>query len=265
MRRDRTQDMTAGSAEGAHDKDTSNPACAGDSPRAFLVEKIRQQAQCHERAGRLAEAVKCWTVLDRPGLQDGVASVARSQVTRLNRRIEHRRHAEQLVSRGKDALEEGVEIAEQAARWGLVVEVRRIQAARERNIHNLTALGSALRRAGEHDQARAVLAEAIAIDPSKTSNRAAYVAMAALLREVGQRAGARALLEELRDLGCRDRFTAACLAGVYLDYIESHGQVSLLEPTRYLIDLAYAQDPGATEIRMLYRRLDAVKRKRKLP
>jgi hypothetical protein len=70
--------------------------------------------------------------------------------------------------------------------------------------------------------------EAIAIDPRRDSNCAAYVVLAALHRDRGRLKEARTLLEELRRIAPGRSYVASGLAAVYLDYVEHYGQTSLL-------------------------------------
>jgi tetratricopeptide (TPR) repeat protein len=227
-----------------------------DEVRAAIVNR----AVAAEKAGALEQALQLWTLLENAGGTDAEKTVARSRVAKLTRRINDQRHARRIVAAGDEHTRQAVLDAEQAGRVGLVVEVRRLQAAAHRDPRTLAALGSALRRAGDYPEAASVLEESIRLDPSRDTNRSTHVAQGALLRETGQLAQARALLEDLRGNDGRDPYTAAALAAVYMDYAESRGHHDLLEAAEKLIGIAYAQQRDSAETRKLYGRLDKLRR-----
>jgi tetratricopeptide (TPR) repeat protein len=243
---------------------TASTPADGSSDRDAVRGAIKQRAFEHEHAGQFEEALRAWDLLRRAGGNDGLSAIARSRSAKLKRRLEDRSRASDLVSRGDEVTRAAVAQAERDGRYGLVIEVRRLQVDAHRDAHSLAALGSALRRGGELDEAATVLQWAIGLDPSDETNRAAYVAKGALLREAGDLREARALLERLHRRNPGDAYAASALAAVYLDYVEGHGMLALLEPAERLIKVAYAQLDRA-EIRNLYRRFDAVKRRVERP
>jgi tetratricopeptide (TPR) repeat protein len=226
-----------------------------------LHDSIRQRALALEESGDLSKAVSAWQLLAEARGDAALRSVANSRIEKLSRRIRDIARAEELLASGKGHLEAAITQAEQNSHFGLVVEVRRLQVAQQRDVRSLTAFGSALRRAGDFDQATAALEEAIQMEPSKPNNLPAYVAKGALLRAIGDKRGARDLLEELHDLDQRDPYVATTLAATYLDYAEQNGQTHLLDPAERLIGIAYAQQHDPLETKALYRRLDSLKRK----
>jgi tetratricopeptide (TPR) repeat protein len=226
-----------------------------------VLESIRTRAEALEHTGELEEAMKLWQLLARSASGDGVAMVAKSRTQKLARRLEDRKRAREILDRGDDAVRAAVHEAERNGRAGLILEIRRLQLAGERSAATLTALAAALRRAGEPGQAHRLVDEAIAIDPRKDSNCAAYVVLAALHRDRGRLKEARTLLEELRRIAPGRSYVASALAAVYLDYVEHYGQTSLLDPARKLIGSAYAQRQNGADLGALYGRLAALERK----
>jgi tetratricopeptide (TPR) repeat protein len=231
------------------------------TPNARQVrEAIRRHAVAAEEAGRLAEALQAWELLlQRAGGNRALVSITRSKVVALSRRVRDQARATDLLSGNDEGVEAAISEALTASQFGLVVEARRLQVAQQRDVKTLTALGSALRRAGQLDEAAATLDEAIQLNPSKATNRHAYVARAALLRASGDKRAARDLLEELHTAAPGDPYCAAALAAVYLDYAEQNGDTQLLDTAQRLIGVAYAQQHDPTETRGLYGRLDSLR------
>lgn len=234
------------------------------APMSSIRTRISAEAQAHERAGRLEDAIRCWEVLASSRGADGLTQVARSRREKLRRVLDNKRQARRVVMNGEGAVSAAVEDAERAGRLGLVVEIRRLQCDEDENRRTLTALASALRSAGETDEAEAVLETAFALDPSRRSNRPAHVARGALLRDLGRRAEARELLQELYDEAPNDPYAAAALAAVHLDYVEHNGETSLLPGARRLVVLALARGerPGDVNLRALYGRLERLEQRR---
>jgi tetratricopeptide (TPR) repeat protein len=225
-------------------------------------EAIRRHAVAAEEAGRLGEALKAWELLmQRAGGDRALTSIARSNVTALCRRIQDQARAAQVLSGGDADVEGAISEAVAASQLGFVVEVRRLQVAQRPDARTLTALGSALRRANRLDEAAAVLDEAIQMDPSRATNRHAYIARGALLRAAGEKRAARELLEDLHSAAPADPYGATALAAVYLDYAEQNGETRLLDTAERLIGIAYAQQHDREETRGLYGRLDSLRRR----
>lgn len=192
-------------------------AAAGDwgpearSVNARLVEAQPRAAgawlrlgNCAEAADDLDEAERAFrTVLRlRPG--DKTERIARHRLIAMAELREARRVTDPDAARQRAMKLRDAGRTEAADVW--FHRAVDLAAETHEKIAALTAWASMLRGARDFRRAHDVLREAIALDGSRVTNRASFVAWAASLADLGQIAAARNELERLRSLRGRDEY-----------------------------------------------------------
>ena len=212
-----------------------------------------RRARCLRALGRLDEAVA--------GLQRLVAdhpenAVAKSQLTKIRRRLDARTRAEALIAVDRSELFDAAERAKAARRdHDFQIEARRLLARRERTPAAACALAAAQRAGGELDAALVTYRWAWAQDDSPRTNPMAYVGLAALLRELDRLGEAEKLLRGVLAVDPRDSYARRTLAAVLMDRAERRGDVGRLDEAKRLLDAEWRTTARDQELKAAYGRL----------
>ena len=220
-------------------------------------------ARCYEALGELDKAAGLYAALLR---RSSGHDVAASRQLALKRRIFARDHASRIKQEEEsDVLRAKLDASDPPPFRHPMLRaeaLRLLVADAPEDVKTLSELGGALRHAGDAAGAIQVYHRALDLDASPSSNAAAHVGLAAVLRDLGRLDEAEQTYNVVLHARPADARAKIGLAAVHLDRHEGGPAGSRhLDAAEHLLRSAWHPDHQDDAITSTYRRLDALRRR----